>query len=332
MRRQNRSLSLAAAIGTLILASLVACSQGDTAQSKTTPQSRSLPANQPPDNLKPLVQRVDTDRIMRDVTTLAATPRHPKENLPESKAAASYIEQQYERAGLQAHRIDVTVDGITLPVVYAEITGATCPDEVFVMTGHYDTVAGSPGADDDASGVAATLETARILANAKLPGSVVVAGLPFEEYGPPYPASSALGSTLLDDDRTVTGMISAEMLGYALPEPDDSGDKGDYLNLLGYQGAEDAVATFTGAAETYVPELPVHSGTYPEDTSFISRSDHMAFHELGVPALFATDGANFRTPHYHQPSDTPENITVDFFANSVRTLVAGTAAMASGAC
>lgn len=274
-----------------------------------------------------LVARVDVDRIMGDVETLAASPRDPVQNPAETRAAADYVAAQLGDAGLTPQTLDVIVGGSTLPVVYAEVPGTRCPEKVFVLVGHYDTVPGSPGADDNASGVAATLETGRILANAPQPATVVVAGVPFEELGPPYPASRALGQHLLDDGREIVGMLSAEMLGYALPEPAGD-DPGDYLMLLGYEGAEDLVATFERAAEDWVPGFPVRSGTYPPDESFIDRSDHAAFHDLGVPAAFATDGANFRTPHYHQETDIPENIDVDFFGNSVRTLVGGTAAMA----
>lgn len=274
-----------------------------------------------------LVAQVDVDRIMGDVRALAASPRHPVENPAEIRAAADYVAGELDAAGLTPQTLDVTVGGTTLPVVYAEVTGTQCPEQVFVLVGHYDTVPGSPGADDNASGVAATLETGRILAGTPQPATVVVAGLPFEEYGPPYPASRALGQHLLDGGQQIIGMLSAEMLGYARPEPVD-GDPGDYLMLLGYEGAEDLVATYERAAADWVPGFSAESGTYPPSESFIDRSDHAAFHDLGVPAAFATDGANFRTPHYHQESDVPDNIVVDFFGDSVRTLVGGTAAVA----
>lgn len=274
-----------------------------------------------------LVAQVDVDRIMGDVEILAATPRDPVENPAETRAAADYVETEFQAAGLAPQTLDVELGGNTLPVVYAEVPGTECPERVFVLVGHYDTVPGSPGADDNASGVAATLETGRILAGSPQPATVVVAGLPFEEYGPPYPASRALGQHLLDDDREIVGMLSAEMLGYALPEPEGE-DPGDYLMILGYEGAEDLVGTFERAATEWVPGFTARSGTYPPDESFIDRSDHAAFHDLGMPAAFATDGANFRTPHYHQDADVPDNIVVDFFGDSVRTLVGGTAAMA----
>jgi Zn-dependent M28 family amino/carboxypeptidase len=244
-------------------------------------------------------------------------------------AAAGYIKTELGRAGLTPHAIDVTARGVTLPTVWAEIPGAQCPNRVFVLTGHYDTVPGSPGTDDDASGVAAMLETARILAKAHLPATVVVAGLPFEEDGQPYAGSAALASELLDNQqRHVVGMVSAEMLGYADSQPDEDGKVGDYLNVLGYPGAEQLVQVFDRANTAWAGGAKVQAATIPETESFISRSDHQAFHARGVPAAFATDGANFRTPYYHTPQDTTDNIVKPFLAGAARTLVAGTIGMA----
>lgn len=281
---------------------------------------------------QPLAAAVQPDRAFADITTLARSPRHAEQNPDAARAATAYIRSELEEAGLEVREIPVTSGDATLPVVWAEIGGKRCGDKVFVLTGHYDTVPGSPGADDDASGVAAVLETARVLAKAEPDASIVVAGLPFEEQGPPYPAARALGGALQKDGRTIVGMVSAEMLGYAAPAAKGD-DPGDTLMLLGYEGAEGLVQTFRAAASAWTSPVKgwggVEAGTYPPDTSFISRSDHMAFHALGVPAAFATDGANFRTPHYHQASDTPENIVKPFFEGAVRTMVGGTFAMSS---
>lgn len=268
---------------------------------------------------------MSVERMMGDITTLAATPRHPVENLTETLGAADYVDSELAAVGLDVDRIEVEEAGVTLPVVWAELgPGGATP--TFVVTAHYDTVAGSPGADDDASGCAGVLEIARVLAAAigdglALATTVIVAALPFEEYGPPYPASRALGESLLADGRPLSGMLSAEMIGYAHPAP-TLDDPGDALLLLGYEGAEALVAQFTDAAERFAV-LPTGGGTFSADTDFIDRSDHAAFHALGVPAMFATDGANFRTPHYHRPSDTPDTIVQPFLLGCAQTILGG---------
>lgn len=320
---------------------LVACSTGEgpsSSSGRSSPESEgtspdgegdtaSVSLDARPADAAPWVAQVDVERMMADIDMLAATPRDPVENPQETQAAADHIASEFSKAGLTPELLDVTHQGVTLPVVWAQLPGRECQDSVFVLTGHYDTVPGTPGADDDASGIAGMLEIARILAEAELPATVVLAGLPFEEAGPPYPASGALGELLIGQDRRIIGMISAEMLGYGTAELDAEGEPQDYLMLLGYAGSEDMVAAFQRSSDLWVPEFSSQSGTYPPETDFISRSDHMAFHLLGVPAMFATDGANFRTPHYHQDSDTPDNIVQDFLENSVKVLLGGVVAM-----
>ena len=266
---------------------------------------------------------------MADVRAIATGPRDSGAGLPAARAAASYVDDELAAAGLDVRRTDVTRSAVTLPVVWSEIEGSECAERVFVVTGHYDTVPGTYGADDDASGVAGVLETARILADAGLPATVVVAAVPFEE-SMDYAGSRALAAELTGrPGTTVVGMVSAEMLGYALPPEEDPASEGDVLNVIGYDGTEALVDAFRGAEPMGGAEV---EGESDSSTSYVGRSDHAAFHDVGVPGVMATDGANFRTPHYHQPSDTPDNVVPGFFTRAVRTLVKGTTTFASEAC
>lgn len=322
----------------LVVTALTGCGAGASHPTSPGPSaSRATPTAPPVDTSLDsvtgdpagLVARVDGDRIMNDIRTLAKTPRDPAENRDQTVAAAEYVKTQLQDAGLAPKTIDVMLRDTALPTVWAEIPGTQCSDRVFVLTAHYDTVLGSPGADDDASGVAGVLETARILADAHLPATVVVAAVPFEEEGSPYAGAAALATELIEQQhRDVFGMVSAEMLGYASTKPDAEGKVGDFLNVLGYPDAEQLVQIFDHANTEWAGGAKAQVGTVPETESFISRSDHAAFHLKGVPAAFATDGANFRTPYYHTPQDVPENISTDFFAGAVRTLIAGTIGVA----
>lgn len=325
-RIETQAHTRRAAVLGLLLSCTMACSGGEDSGDESRPESSAVPAaslDTVPEQVDDRVASVAPRRIMRDVRTLAKGPRHAVRNHAAALAAADHIDTELAAAGLEPERIDVDAHGVSLSVVWAEIAGTSCADHVFVLTGHYDTVEGSPGADDDATGVAAVLETARVLADARPDAGIVLAGLPFEEFGIPYPAADALGRHLVEQGRAVEGMVSAEMLGYAAPEPGPDGDPEDYLHLLGHRGAEEMVATFAGAAARWAPDVEIQAGTYPPETDFIDRSDHAAFHRLGIPAAFATDGAEHRTPHYHQPDDVPENIVRDFFTGSVQALVAG---------
>src|SRR5258708_2266469 len=101
--------------------------------------------------------------------------------------------------------------GVSLPAIWAEIGGSQT-DTVFVFAAHYDTVSASPGADDNASGVAGLLEIARVLKDNPLPSTVVLAALPFEETGA-FEGSIAL-ATPLNAMSHITGMISIEIIGF----------------------------------------------------------------------------------------------------------------------
>lgn len=305
---------------------VTACSgePSSTAPSTTTPTPTTRVAPE-----VGLVQQVSRSRIMADVRAIATGPRDIGPGLPAARAAASYAGAELAAAGLDVRRIDATHSGVTLPVVWAEIEGSECADRLLVVTGHYDTVPTTPGADDDASGVAGMLEVARIVGDAGLPATVVVAAVPFEE-SMDYAGSSALADELTGrPDTTVVGMVSAEMLGYALPPAEDTDGTGDTLNLIGYDDTEALVDAFRGAEAMGGAEVV---GESDSSTSYVGRSDQQAFHVRGVPAAMATDGANFRTPHYHQPSDIPDNIVPAFFTSAVRTLVKGTVTFASRAC
>lgn len=274
-----------------------------------------------------LVAEVDRGRLMAHIETIAVGPRANVENHAAALAAADHADRAFTEAGLRPSRTDVSAVGVTLPVVWVEIPGSGCPapaaTPTYVLTAHYDTVPGSPGADDDASGVAAVLEIARILAGRPLRASVVLAVVPFEELGEQYPGAAALAELLVQDPgRSVQGMVSAEMLGYATQQPDSQGLPGDYLNLLAYEGSDELVADFRSAAAQWVPHFEVQAATFPADTAFINRSDNAAFQERGVPSAFASDGADFRTPYYHSEQDVPANISQEFLVDSARVLLA----------
>lgn len=276
------------------------------------------------------VGAVDERRLMAHVERLAASPRDNGDSGRAARAAADYSAQQLRSYGVEVNTIPVQAEGIELPVVWTEIGGQRCPGApTYVLVGHYDTVPGSPGADDNASGTAAVLETARVLAKAGLPISVTLAVLPFEEPGPPFRGALALQSALQTGEtgRRVLGAVSAEMVGFSSPELVD-GERQDVLYLLGYQGSETLVTTFAAASDRWGAGNVV-ARTVPADNPFIWRSDHAAFHDAGIPAAMATDGGETRNPNYHKDSDRPDTLSPAFLAEAARTFVGGLSALSA---
>lgn len=321
----------ATSTGTSAPPSVAANSSGTARSTSSSPAAQSSVATVPeaPD-IRARVSAVDQQRLMAHVERLAAAPRDNSDGGRAAQAAADYAEQQLRSYGLEVATIAVSADGVELPVVWTEIGGGRCQGEpTYVLVGHYDTVAGSPGADDNASGTAAVLETARVLAKARLPISVTLAVLPFEEPGPPFRGAMALQSTLQSGagKRTILGAVSAEMVGFSSPDLVD-GQRQDVLYLLGYQGSETLVTTFAAASARWGAGNVV-ARTVPADNPFIWRSDHAAFHDAGIPAAMATDGGETRNPNYHKDSDRPDTLSPEFLAEATRTFVGGLSALSA---
>jgi Zn-dependent M28 family amino/carboxypeptidase len=183
-----------------------------------------------------------------------------------------------------------------------------------VIGAHYDTVPGSPGADDNASGVAVLIELARM----QLPARFVA----FTNEEMPYFQSGEMGShawatRAKANGEKVKAMISLEMLGYYREERGSQQyppplswfypDRADFIAFVGDLGARSLVRPAIGAfrASTRFPSEGVAA---PAAIPGVTWSDHWSFREQGFPAIMVTDTAFYRYPHYHLPSDTPEKL------------------------
>jgi Zn-dependent M28 family amino/carboxypeptidase len=183
-----------------------------------------------------------------------------------------------------------------------------------VIGAHYDTVPGSPGADDNASGVAVLVELARM----RLPARFVA----FANEEMPYFQSGEMGShawasRAKANGEQVKAMISLEMLGYYRDEPGSQQyppplswfypDRADFIAFVGDLGARALVRQAIGAFRARA-RFPSEGVAAPAAIPGVTWSDHWSFREHGFPALMVTDTAFYRYPHYHLPSDTPEKL------------------------
>jgi len=201
-----------------------------------------------------------------------------------------------------------------------------------VVGAHFDTVPGSPGADDNASGVAALLEIARALAQ-NLPHSPVeIVAFDLEEYG--FVGSTAYADAWAAQGRPLRLMVSLEMLGYYTTTPGCQTyppgvpgiypTKGDFIALIGNHSSVPAmVKLWAGCrrAGARCQWLPVADGgrTLPDTR----RSDHVPFWDRGYRAVMVTDTADLRNPHYHQPTDTVDTLNVPRLAQVCAGLTVG---------
>jgi hypothetical protein len=279
------------------------------------------------------------ERLRRHVETLAATPREPgsaahrraREYIRGHLEGAGFVvrEQALRRAGLECINL-LTEPPHRRDEPGGSPTGGSPAGELplVIVGAHYDTVPGSPGADDNASAVAALLELARWigprLQGVRLAARLQLAAYDLEEYG--LLGSDAHCQEVRRAGLPLRGMVSLEMLGYIDRRPGSQRlpahlaglypDVADFIGVVGNEDSRALLAAFVTQMKA-VPDLPVEHIAVPGDGSVLPEtrlSDHSSFWDAGYPALMLTDTSFLRNPHYHQRSDTPATLDYPFLA------------------
>jgi len=214
-------------------------------------------------------------------------------------------------------------DGLSHNVI-AEFPGSETPKNVWLAGAHYDTVATTPGADDNASGVAVLLEIAREFAERQ--GKETLRFVFFSNEEMPYFTTESQGAMVHASGCKARGeqiklMLALEMLGYYSNQPgsqrypqglgDCTKDSGDFVAFIAAKAhatvMEKVVVRFQSTTQ-----VPTQSHTVQTWSPDLVRSDHYAFVLNHFPALLVTDTADFRNPNYHSENDTPD--TLDYWA------------------
>jgi hypothetical protein len=291
----------------------------------TQPLVRSIPSEP---------ARVDAAALEQHVRELAVN-LHPRsfENFANIERAGDYILAAFIATGAETEVQKFAVQGS----LYRNLIVRFGPREgpVLVIGAHYDANGGTPGADDNASGVAGLLELARLLGANPPPQPVELVAYTLEE--PPYFRSASMGSfqhaqALVNSGRRLRLMMSLEMIGYFRDEPDSQQfpvpglellypDSGNFIAIVGRFGDFGATrrvkALFRGATD-----LPVESMNAPAKVPGVDFSDHVNYWHFELPAVMVTDTAFLRNPHYHQASDTPETLDYPRMAKVVQAVYA----------
>lgn len=261
--------------------------------------------------------------------------------LPDNlKKTESYIESFFRGAGLPTSLQTYAYRDITVANVIAQLDFCPHPSRRFILGAHYDSVAGTVGADDNASAVAVMLETARRLAalrgKVELDLSVIFVAFALEE--PPVYATRFMGSvvyaTQLKSERvSIDGMLCLEMVGYTCRQPGCQGypfplmfmnypKEGNFIGVIGNFAARDLTRSLDRAFRRN-PELPVVTLTVPFNGWVmppVRLSDHASFWDRGFKAVMITDSAFYRNPYYHTTEDTLDKLDFGFMAELVESL------------
>ena len=238
-------------------------------------------------------------------------------------AAARYLEKELRAMGYDVRSQEYLLQGRGVRNLEVELLGRSLPDEIVLVGAHYDSAPGTPGADDNASGVAALLELARAYRGKSFSRTLRLAFFTNEE--PPFFWTEDMGSFVCarrcrERGERIVAMLSLETIGY-FSEAEGSQSypfpfslfyprRGDFLGFVGNLSSRSlvrqAIRVFRDAVS-----MPSEGVAAPGWIPGIYWSDQWSFWKMGYPGIMVTDTAPFRNPNYHLPGDTPEKI--DFF-------------------
>ncbi len=250
------------------------------------------------------------------------------------KAAEKYVYQNLAEMGYAPCRQTIIYQRQEVNNV---IAGDQQPAGYYILGAHFDTVAGTPGADDNASGVAVLLEVARLSRNVSTPRPWTFIGFTIEEppaFFTPYMGSRVYATTAKKQGHKILGMLCLEMVGYYRQEP-HSQSLPFPLGLMGYPTTGNFIGLVSDrrsrplmtcleraikqAAKLPVVTLAVPLGGYllPE----VRLSDHANFWDQAYPAVMITDTAFLRNPNYHAATDTLDTLDVEAMVELVLGLM-----------
>lgn len=276
--------------------------------------------------LLPTVSTAELKKRLRQIVG----ERSPFSSPRQLAAVENYIEKEFKACGLSVESDTFTYWGRSYRNIIAR-AGATRHGPLIILGAHFDSVEGSPGADDNASGVAVLLEAARILSGLRLRSQLLFCAFNLEEL-------NMIGSTHFAKKLKATGakiraMVSLEMVGFTDSKPGGQQypvglrwfypERGDFIGVVGNWRSSSLLRQFSYSVRQ-VRGLPVETLTVLGNGFLVPQvrlSDHSPFWDLGYPALLVTDTAFFRNPHYHGPSDNAETLDLDFMAKVCQGVV-----------
>ena len=272
--------------------------------------------------------------LRRDVTELASTigvrnwQRHAK-----LERAADFVGNRLKEAGHTVARQTFLIDQTPFHNLEVEIRGASKPEEIVVVGGHYDSVMGCPGANDNATGAAGAIALAAAFAKEKPARTLRFVAFTNEE--PPHYRTHEMGSVVYagrcrERKENVVAMLSLETMGcysdakgsqsYPAPLSLLYPSTGNFIAFVGNVSSRGlvrkSIRTFRDHAR-----FPSEGAALPGWLPGIGWSDHWSFWEQGYDAIMVTDTAPFRYAHYHTVQDTVDKVDFDRLARVVEGLV-----------
>ncbi len=264
--------------------------------------------------------------------------RHGWENYDALEGKAKFIEETLRSFNLKVESQEVPFCKRTYRNIIATMEGVDKEKEWILLGAHYDAAWGSPGADDNASGVAVLLEAANILSKQKLERTIQFVAFTLEEpqlqnlsflIGSNYFAREAKRQKrryeavfVLESVGYTDKAEGSQMIPFLVRIPISK--KGNFLGVVANRRSKDIMNAFHSIAGEYVPELIVVSYKVPFSGRIIPEtrfSDHASFWDYGYPALMLTDTAMFRNPNYHTYHDSYGTLDFTFIYHVTKAVI-----------
>ncbi len=285
---------------------------------------------------------VQQGRLLAHLSKIAGD-RNPFTRRAELDATAAYIGSAFHGLGLPMESDSFEMFSQVHHNLVARVPSSNRSLPPLLVGAHYDGIEGSPAADDNASGVAALLELARLVAaEAPLPAPLWLVAFTLEEYD--LLGSRHLSNRMRQSGVALRGMISLEMLGYKSDAPDSQQlppmlaplypRVGNFIGVVGNHHSRALLDSFVRGMKS-ASGLPVESLVVPDNGAAIPEtrlSDHAPFWEAGYRALMVTDTSFFRNPHYHQATDTVDTLDLKFLAKVTEGVARGVEAVLKSSC
>lgn len=263
---------------------------------------------------------------MGHIAALVAIGPRPATDPAASEATLQYLTRELAAHGYAIERESIA--DVTQQNLIATRRGLGAADRIIEIGAHYDTVRHSPGADDNASGVAAVLEIAQLIASAPTDLTLRVCLFAGEEVG-------LLGSAhhvrqIVTRADRVEAMVNFEMVGFASTAERSQRSPvhlpwltlpstGDFLVVAGTSSSAWLGRRCEASIDAYVPTLRYYSANHLGGWfADAARSDHASYWAADIPAIMLSDTADFRNPNYHRVTDRPDTLDPAFLTNVTR--------------
>ena len=248
--------------------------------------------------------------------------------------AASYIESEWNRQGYAVRQLAYEVSGVRCANLEIVRDGNTRRRQILLVGAHYDSVMGSPGANDNASGVAALLEISRKFA--AIEPSMTVRFVAFVNEESPFFMSNQQGSMVYaksarDRGDDIRLMASIETIGWYSNRPGTQRypplfnlfypNRANFIGMVSDFRSGVAMRRLAQAFRAH-SDFPLQTAATFRLVPGVSWSDHRSFWRQGYHALMITDTAFYRYLHYHANDDTPDKLAYLEFSQVTLALCA----------